>query len=64
VHTLTLSHCSGISDVSALGGVHTLDVNRCPGLRDVSALGGVHTLDLTCDFHAEDVSYFWEKYMH
>jgi len=36
--------CSGITDVSALGGVHTLDLSFCHNITDVSALGGVYTL--------------------
>ena len=48
VHTLDLSGCDGITDVSALGGVLTLDLINCTGITDVSALGGVHTL--TCHF--------------
>jgi hypothetical protein len=32
VHSLNLSRCAGISDVSALGGVHSLNVSFCPGI--------------------------------
>jgi hypothetical protein len=46
VHTLDLSRCRGITDVSTLGGVHTLDLSRCRGITDVSTLGGVHDLNL------------------
>ena len=38
VHTLNLSGCDGITDVSALGGVHTLDLSDCSGITDVYAL--------------------------
>ena len=41
VHTLYLSNCKQLTDVSALGGVHTLSLTGCGQLTDVSALGGV-----------------------
>jgi hypothetical protein len=44
VHSLKLSSCQGISDVSALGGVHFLDLSYCQGISDVSALGVVPAL--------------------
>jgi hypothetical protein len=46
VHTLDLSRCKHITDVSALGGVQVLDISRCFGVTDVSALGKVRTLNL------------------
>ena len=50
-HTLNLSDCDELVDVSALRNVHhTLDLSGCDELEDVSALGNVHTLDLSgCD---------------
>lgn len=48
VHTLDLTRCSEISDVSMLGHIHTLILSGCEKISDVSALGNVHTLDLTC----------------
>jgi hypothetical protein len=44
--SLDLSHCTSITDVSALGGVTTLDLSECDNITDVSALGGVTTLKL------------------
>jgi hypothetical protein len=41
VHTLNLSHCPGIVDVSVLGGVHELNLCGCTGIRNVGALAGV-----------------------
>jgi hypothetical protein len=32
VHTLDLSYCTGISDVSMLGNVHTLHLRGCTGI--------------------------------
>ena len=53
---LTLSDCSNVYDVSALGDVHTLNLSCCDNVHDVSALGGVHTLNLSrCD-NVYDVS--------
>ena len=43
--TLDLSHCSGVTDVSALAGcaaLHTLNLSWCSGVTDVSALAGIH----------------------
>ena len=47
VHTLNLSGCQGVTDVSSLWvDVHTLNLTMgVTGVTDVSALGGVHTLD-------------------
>jgi hypothetical protein len=41
-----LTGCTGVTDVSALGGVTTLDLRRCTGVTDVSALGNVTNLTL------------------
>ena len=52
LHTLRLSDCIGMTDVSALAGsasLHTLELSDCSGVTDVSALAGcasLHTLDL------------------
>jgi len=56
VHKLDLSHCNGITDVSALGNVHSLNLKWCNNIADVSALGNVHTLDLTFCQEITDVS--------
>ena len=48
LHTLDLSRCQGVRDVSALAGcatLHTLDLLGCRGVTDVSALP-LHTLDV------------------
>ena len=53
LHTLRLSFCIGVTDVSALAGcasLHTLNLSCCCGVTDVSALAGwasLHTLDLS-----------------
>ena len=47
INDLNLSGCTGLNDVSALGGVHTLNLSRCPLVSYVSELGGVHTLNLS-----------------
>jgi len=39
--------CTGVTDVSALGGVKKLTLGNCTGVIDVSALGAVTRLDLT-----------------
>jgi hypothetical protein len=44
LHTLELSSCLGIVDVSALGNVHTLTLTFCREITDVNALGGVMEL--------------------
>jgi len=50
VHTLNLSYCKNITDVSLLKNVTNLNLTCCKGITDVSALGGVHTLNLSeCD---------------
>ena len=62
VHTLSLSNCRGLVDISALGGcgsLHTLDLNSCRGLVDISVLGGcgsLHTLDLSFCSGLVDIS--------
>merc|ERR1712086_163447 len=54
VHTLNLSCCQKLVDISALGGcgsLHTLNLSSCSGLVDISALGGcssLRTLYLSC----------------
>ena len=47
VHTLNLSFCTGMTDVSALGTVHTLNLSHCTSVIDTSALGHVHLLDIS-----------------
>ena len=46
VHTLNLSLCYNIKDVSALGHVYNLDLSWC-NIEDVSALGKVYNLKLS-----------------
>ena len=55
-HTLNLSHCSAVSDVSGLGGVHTLNLAWCSAITNVSGLGGVHTLNISYCHGITDVS--------
>ena len=47
VHTLNLTDCKGITDVSSLGNVHILDLSGCERITDVSSLRNVHTLYLS-----------------
>ena len=42
MHTLNLSHCSNIRDVTALKGVHTLNLSRYTRISDVNALKYSH----------------------
>jgi hypothetical protein len=56
VHTLILSHCKYLMDVSCLGNIHTLDLSHCSAVWDVSALSRVHTLRLSFCYSLEDVS--------
>jgi len=44
MHTLYMSGCTDITDVSALAGIHTLDIRWCTAVKDVNALAGIHTL--------------------
>jgi hypothetical protein len=53
---INLSACSGVTDVSMLGGVHTLNLSNCRGVTDVGMLGGVHTLNLSGCSGVTDVS--------
>ena len=39
VHTLHLSYCHKITDVSMLGLIHTLNLYNCKGVTDYSMLG-------------------------
>jgi hypothetical protein len=53
-HTLSLSDCSRIEDVSRLGHIHTLTLSRCNNIRDVTALNYVPTLNMRgCKFIAD-----------
>ena len=62
LHELHLFDCSGVTDVSALGGcasLHTLHLFRCNRMTDVSALAGsanLHTIDLADCTGVTDVS--------
>ena len=47
IHTLNLSYCKLLSDVSKLGNIHTLDLSGCKILKDVSMLGKVKHLNLS-----------------
>jgi hypothetical protein len=35
VHTLNISQCDRVRDISALGNLHTLSISECSGIRDV-----------------------------
>ena len=56
VHTLNLSYCTGITDVSALGKVENLNLSFCYRITDVSALGKVKNLHLLYCTSITDVS--------
>lgn len=56
VHTLILTGCLQINDVSMLGHIHTLNLAGCYCVTDVSMLGNVHTLNLTSCYRLSDVS--------
>ena len=56
LHTLDMSRCTGITNVSALAGIHTLYMSWCTGITDVSALAGIHTLDMYGCTRITDVS--------
>ncbi len=55
VHTLNLSYCINIKDVSMLSRVHTLNLTCCV-ISDVSALGNVYNLNLSHCRNITDVS--------
>jgi hypothetical protein len=44
VHTLNLSYCYNVKDVSNLGNVHTLDLSYCKDVKDLSNLVNVKKL--------------------
>ena len=62
LHTLRLSNCTGVTDVSALAGcasLHTLDLSSCHEVKDVSALArcaSLHTLNLSFCSRVTEVS--------
>jgi hypothetical protein len=56
IHTLNLSCCKLLSDVSKLGKVHTLNLSYCDGVTDVSKLVNVHILNLSGCENITDVS--------
>lgn len=47
VHTLDLSSCQRVRDVSQLGHVHSLNLSGCTHLQNVNALANVHSLFLS-----------------
>ena len=55
VHTLNLSNCYKVTDVSALGNVHTLDLSGTK-VSDVSALKNVRELNLFGCYNVTNVS--------
>jgi hypothetical protein len=62
IHTLNLTRCEKITDVSALGNVHTLNLSYCNNIKDVSALGKVRNLDLSACYSIYDVSALGKVY--
>ena len=56
VHSLELTRCTGVTDVSMVGNVHKLVLTKCTGVTDVSALGSVHSLYLFECTGVKDVS--------
>jgi len=57
VHTLNISDCKNITDISVLKGVSNLDISWCDGINDISGLGEgkLHTLNIS-DTRLKDVS--------
>ncbi len=47
VHTLDLSYCQNITDVSMFGNCHTLDLRYCHKIKDIRALGNVYSLNIS-----------------
>ena len=56
LHTLEISGCTGITDVSALAGIHTLYMRGCTGITDIRALAGIHALYMSGCADITDVS--------
>lgn len=56
VHTLNLSHCDWVTDVSMLGNIVDLNLTECLNVSNVSALGKVKKLNLTGCRKVMDVS--------
>jgi hypothetical protein len=56
IHTLIMSDCWNVTDVSALSGIHTLDMGDCNRVTDVSALAGIHWLNMSGCNRVTDVS--------
>ena len=62
LHTLTLSGCAALTDISGLGqcgSLHTLDLSGCSELTDISGLGkceSLHTVNLSGCGGLTDVS--------
>src|SRR5271170_5008757 len=47
IHILDMSHCYGITNITALKGIHSLDMSFCIGITDITALKGIHTLNIS-----------------
>jgi hypothetical protein len=47
IHTLNLTGCHNIKDVSSLRNVNTLNISDCQGITDVSGLTKVHELNIS-----------------
>ncbi|OQS02022.1 hypothetical protein THRCLA_21528 [Thraustotheca clavata] len=47
LHSISLSGCDWIEDVSPLANAHTIDLSYCMSLENVAPLSHVHTLNLT-----------------
>lgn len=56
VHSLDLSGCPNLYDVSSLGNAYYLNLSNCRRLSDVSSLGAIHTLILSGCNGVSDVS--------
>src|ERR1700689_3726629 len=44
IHTLYMSGCTGITDLSPIKGIHTLYMSYCTQIIDLSPIKGIHTL--------------------
>ena len=56
LHTLDISSCNFVTDVSALAGIHTLNMSWCTDVANVSSLAGIRILYMSRCNAVRDVS--------
>src|SRR5271170_4609438 len=54
IHTLNISDCYKITDITVLKGIHTLNMSDCTRITDITALKGIHTLDMSYCYRITD----------